>query len=131
MRGVFLLFLMCPYGGGGRGGRGGMSRDLLLRGVLVLLCAAAAEIHPANVIPVCYPVVGAQSATSAVRRGVSTHRTFPGGDESGEQLAEVGPGVCILLSQRKSFQLGGRAAVSEVGLPQGVGVSLKESFRNS
>lgn len=55
-----------------------------------------------------------------------TH-TFPGGDESCQQLAEVGSGVCILLSRRESFQLGGRAAVLEVVLSQGVGISLEES----
>lgn len=54
--------------------------------------------------------------------------TFPRGDESCKQLAEVGPGVCILLRQRKSFQLGRRAAVSKVGFYQGVGVSLKASY---
>lgn len=56
-----------------------------------------------------------------------TH-TFPGGDESCQELAEVGSWVCILLSQRKSFELGGRAPVLDVGLFQGVGVSLQESY---
>lgn len=57
-----------------------------------------------------------------------THiRTFPGGDESCQELAEVGSGVCrILLSQRKSFKLGGRAPVPDVGLLHAVGVSLEE-----
>lgn len=44
-----------------------------LRGVLVLLCAAAAEIHPTQVVPVRYPVVG---AAFAVRRRVPAHRAF-------------------------------------------------------
>lgn len=57
-----------------------------LRGVLVLLCAAAAEIHPAQVVPVCYPVVGAQSVASAVRRGVSAHGAF--GGEAGRRWKE-------------------------------------------
>lgn len=53
--------------------------------------------------------------------------TFPGGDESCQELAEVGSGVCIFLTQRKSFQLGGRAPVLDVGIIQGEGVSLEES----
>lgn len=54
-------------------------------------------------------------------------RTFPGGDESCQELTEVGSGVCrILLSQRKSFKLGGRAPVPDVGLLQAVSVSLEE-----
>lgn len=44
-----------------------------LRGVLVLLCAAAPEIHPTQVVPVRYPVVG---AASAVRRRVPAHGAF-------------------------------------------------------
>lgn len=72
----FLLFLVCPYGRG-------MSPDFPLRGVLVLLCTTAAEIHPPHVVPVCYPMVGTQSVASAVCRGVSAHRTWEetyGGD---------------------------------------------------
>lgn len=53
--------------------------------------------------------------------------TFPGGDESCQELAEVGSGVCIFLTQRKSFQLGGRAPVLDVGIVQGEGVSLEDS----
>lgn len=73
-----------------------------------------------------------QTHTTDTRKHTQMHmhiltHTFPGGDESCQQLAEVGSGVCILLSQRKRFQLGGRAAVLEVGLSQGVGVSLEES----
>lgn len=54
--------------------------------------------------------------------------TFPGGDKSCKQLAEVSPGVCVFVAHRSSFQLGGRAPVSQVGLSQAVGVSLKESY---
>lgn len=68
----FHLFLLWQYGGWWA------VTCPPLRGVLVLLCAAAAEIHPAQVVPVCYPVVGAQSVASAVRRGVSAHRAFGG-----------------------------------------------------
>lgn len=57
---------------------------------------------------------------------ILTH-TFPGGDESCQELAEVGSGVCIFLTQRKSFQVGGRAPVLDVGIVQGVGVSPEES----
>lgn len=66
-----LLFLVWPYGGG-------WTWTSLLRRVLVLLCAPAAEVHPPQVVPVCYPVVGTQSAASAVRRGVPAHRTWEG-----------------------------------------------------
>lgn len=56
--------------------RRGMSHDFPLRGVLVLLCTAAAKIHPTQVVPVCYPVAGSQSIASAVCCGVSAHRTW-------------------------------------------------------
>lgn len=48
----------------------------LLRRVLVLLCTAAAKIHPTQVVSVCYPVTGTQSVASAVCCGVSAHRTW-------------------------------------------------------
>lgn len=64
--GLLLLFLPCLH----------EAMTSFLRGVLILLSAAAAEIHPAQVISVCYPVVGAQSAASAVRRGVSAHGSW-------------------------------------------------------
>lgn len=67
-----------------------------------------------------------ETHAAQTHRSIHTH-TFPGGDESCQQLAEVGSGVCILLSRRESFQLGGRAAVLEVVLSQGVGISLEES----
>lgn len=54
---------------------------LTLRRVLILLCAAAAEVHPAQVVPVCYPVVG---TASAVRCGVSPHRAW-GRTEAGRE----------------------------------------------
>lgn len=55
--------------------------------------------------------------------------TFPRGNESCQQLTEVSPGVWILISRWESFQLRGRAAVSEVGLSQAVDASLnKESY---
>lgn len=63
----------------------------LLRGVLVLLSAAAPEIHPAQVISVCYPVVGAQSAASAVRCGVSAHRAWE------EKWGGWGGGVVVVV----------------------------------
>lgn len=49
---------------------------MTLRGVFILLCTAAAEIHPPHVVPVCYPVVGTKAVASTVCRGVSTHRTW-------------------------------------------------------
>lgn len=52
--------------------------------------------------------------------------TFSGGDESCEQLAEIRTGICIVFVQRKSLQLGVRAAVSEV-LSQALGVILEDS----
>lgn len=54
-----------------------------------------------------------------------TH-TFPGGDEPCQELAEVGSGVRVLLRERKSFQLGGRTPVLDVGFLQTVAVSLEE-----
>lgn len=54
----------------------GMSRGSPLRRVLILLCAAAAEIHPAHVVPVCYPAVGTRCTASVVCCGVSAHRTW-------------------------------------------------------
>lgn len=36
-----------------------------LGGVLVLLCTAATKVHPADVVPVLYPVAGSQSTGSA------------------------------------------------------------------
>lgn len=51
--------------------------------------------------------------------------TFPGGDESGQELAEVGAGVGVV--QRKGFQLGGRASVLVVGLLHRVDVRLQKS----
>lgn len=77
-----LLFLVWPYGGG-------WTWTSLLRRVLVLLCAPAAEVHPPQVVPVCYPVVGTQSAASAVRRGVPAHRTWEG-TEGVEVMEESG-----------------------------------------
>lgn len=62
------------------------------------------------------------------RTNTRTHvaaRTFPGGDESGQELAEVGAGVGVV--QRKGFELGGRASVLHVGLLHGVDVRLQES----
>lgn len=56
--------------------RRSMSRDFPLRGVFVLLCTAATKIHPPQVVSVCYPVVGTQSAAFAVCCGVSAHRTW-------------------------------------------------------
>jgi len=70
---LLLLLLLFP--------KWGLSRGFPLRGVVVLLCTAAAEIHPAQVVPVYYPVVGAQSVGSAVRRGVSTNRTWEDDEE--------------------------------------------------
>lgn len=55
----------------------------------------------------------------------NTH-TFPGGDEPCQELAEVGSGVRVLLGERKSFQLGGRTSVLDVGFLQTVAVSLEE-----
>lgn len=52
-------------------------------------------------------------------------RTFPGGDESGQELAEVGAGIGVV--QRKGFQLGGRASVLDVGLLHSADVRLQES----
>lgn len=52
-------------------------------------------------------------------------RTFPGGDESGQELAEVGAGIGVV--QGKGFQLGGRASVLDVGLLHSVDVRLQES----
>lgn len=47
-----------------------------LRGVLVLLRAAPSKVHPAHVVPVRYPVVGAtRAAASAVGWQVPTHWT--------------------------------------------------------
>lgn len=81
--GLFLLFLLCRY----------EAMTSLLRGVLILLSAAAAEIHPAQVISVCYPVVGAQSAASAVHRGVSAHGTW---EEKWGEWGVVGWGVGVM-----------------------------------
>lgn len=36
-----------------------------LRRVLILLCTAASKVHPANVVPVLYPVAGSESTGSA------------------------------------------------------------------
>lgn len=57
----------------------------------------------------------------------SHSHTFPGGDKSRKQLAEICTGVCILLNLRKRFQLGAGAAVSEVDLSHGGGLSLKDN----
>lgn len=65
----FLLFILCLYDGG-------VSRDFPLWGVLIFLCTAAPEIHPPQVVPICYPVVGTRSDTFAVCRRVSAHRTW-------------------------------------------------------
>lgn len=61
-----------------------------------------------------------------IKTHTHTHNhTFPGGDESGQELAEVGSGV-RLLSQRKSFQLGGRTSVPNGGFFQMATVSLED-----
>lgn len=51
--------------------------------------------------------------------------TFPGGDESGQELTEVGAGIGVV--QRKSLELGGRASVLVVGLLHRVDVRLQQS----
>lgn len=84
--------------------RRGMSRDFPLRRVLVLLCTAAAKIHPTQVVPVCYPVVGTQSVASAVCRGVSAHRTWEekwGGDRKSGWRRNRAGGKWVFL--RKHF----------------------------
>ncbi len=83
-------------------------------------------IHPLYPSSFCRWSTKHMQMYSTRNTGILTH-TFPGGDESCQQLAEVGPGVFILLSQRKSFQLGGRAAVLDMRLSQGVDVSREES----
>lgn len=57
-----------------------------------------------------------------------TH-TFPGGDESRQELAEVCSRVRVLLAQRKSVEMGGRAPVLDMRLFHIVGVSLEDSCR--
>lgn len=53
-----------------------LSHEGALRRILVLLRAAAAEIHPPQVVPVCYPMVGAQADAFAVGCGVPAHGTW-------------------------------------------------------
>lgn len=69
-----------------------------LRRVFVLLCAAAAKIHPTQVVPVCYPMVGAQSDASVVCRvcRVPAHGTWEEKQKSdeGEQEQWGGGGGC-------------------------------------
>lgn len=63
-----------------------------------------------------------------MRGSTNTHKqvpTFPGGDESGQELAEVGAGLGVV--QRKAFQLGGRASVLVVGLLHRLDVRLQKS----
>lgn len=81
-------------GWGGVGGGG-------LRRVFVLLCAAAAKIHPTQVISVCYPMVGAQSDASAVRCGVPAHRTWEEKRKSEEMGGGGGVSEAVLLSQEE------------------------------
>lgn len=54
-----------------------------------------------------------------------TH-TFPGGDESCQELAEVCSGVRVLLRQRESFQLRGGTSVLDVGFLQTGADSLED-----
>lgn len=63
-----------------------------------------------------------QCLLQEIKTNTHTH-TFPGGDESGQELAEVGSGVRV-LRRRQSFQLGGRTSVPDVGLFQTLTVRL-------
>lgn len=84
--------------GSGWGGVGGA-----LRRVFVLLCAAAAKIHPTQVISVCYPMVGAQSDASVVRRGVPAHGTWEEKRKSEEKRGREGGQKQCSSARRRFF----------------------------
>lgn len=69
----------------------------LLRGVFVLLSTAPSEVHPAQVIPVLYPVSWGGTTGSAGQGGSRLVRSGFPGEESGQQLVQVVTGVCVVL----------------------------------